>query len=1037
MSDSSSFYRQPILNSPYKEPTRHWEMDENHQPTKKIIESRRKADFITPVPRPRNRRQQQGELIVDRDLDRLSQEKQDYHKAIINDIRREVGTWRKLPMDEWKVTQTTATLLKWWRNHQFRDIKPFFCQLEAVDTAIWLAEVAPQYPKKYKEILEYLDNANNEHNASLPRLALKMATGSGKTTVMAMLIAWQTLNHIRNTRKSAKFTSGFLIVTPGITIKDRLQVLKPNYPGNYYKDRELVPQEMLGDIRKATVVITNYHAFMLRENKIDASANTRKVLQGWRADYGIGHEPPNIESEGEMILRVMPELARLKNIVVINDEAHHCYRENPGEIFDEDKKNLKGSDKDEAVERQETARVWISGLEAVRRQLGISKIYDLSATPFFLAGSGYAEGTIFPWTMSDFSLMDAIECGIVKLPRIPVSDNIPDGDVPVYLNLWERIRTKMPKKNSKYDPQSFPAPLITALQALYSHYEKTFELWLKARLSVPPCFIIVCNNTNTSKQIYDYISGYWHKAQDGKNLYQAGACALFNNYEDNGTPLARPRTLLIDSAQLERDDVLDKEFEEVAKEEIDRFRRQAILRGGKLAAEIHKTKKIPAAALLREVMNTVGKKGQLGEGIRCVVSVGMLSEGWDANNVTHILGVRAFGTQLLCEQVIGRALRRQCYDMNEQGLFEVEYADALGIPFDFSARPDITPPPTPRETTHIMAISPDRDALEINFPRVAGYRTVLPGDILRAEFTEDSKLLLTLEMVGPTETENAGIIGQAADLNIENMAEIRDKTVLMYLTKYLLEGHFRDGDGQPKLYLYGQLKKIASDWMRDYFECAASTYPAQLLYKTFADLACERIVHAINKYNINHTRDKNRVIQVFLDPYNPCGTTMDVNFKTTKRDLYVTDESKCHINYVVSDSGWEEAFARILEKPDKPVVSYVKNHNLGFTVPYRFAGENHTYIPDFIVRISDGNDEPLNLIVEIKGIHGEDAKQKRLTMETMWVPGVNSLGEYGRWDFIELRDKNCLESDFDKAVARIRQGLPAADKENMGDLFNG
>lgn len=1023
--DTSNFYAQPILNSPYEEPCRHWELDEDRQPTKNIRHERRKADFITPVPKPKKARKAavQADLMVDKTketAEAISDKDQEYHKAIINDIRRHVGQWRKLPKSDWKVTPITARLLEHWRNHKFNYIRPFFCQIEAVETAIWLTEVAPNYKKFRDEYLAYLEKASTKHNPGLLRLALKMATGSGKTTVMAMLIAWQTLNAIRSS--SSKFSKGFLIVAPGLTIRDRLQVLKPNDPNAYYKDRELVPSDMLRDLQQARIVITNYHAFMLRE-KYDVSSGTRSVLEGWR-----GNSLNTRESEGEMLQRVMPELVGMKKIIVINDEAHHCYREKIIDSPDDEFYGLKGVDKtdakNEAKDRQEAARVWISGLEAVQRHIGISRVFDLSATPFFLAGSGYVEGTIFPWTMSDFSLMDAIECGIVKLPRIPISDNISSLEVPMYRNLWENIRDNMPKKGkvSTFQPQDLPSPLITAIDGLYGQYKKTFERWKDANISVPPCFIIVCNNTSTSKLIFDYISGYEQTLANGETVMRPGLCELFRNFADDGSPLSRPHTLLIDSAQLERGDILDSGFREAAKEEIERFRREVLIRGGKLAAEVRSGKDLSEAAILREVMNTVGKKGQLGESIRCVVSVGMLSEGWDANTVTHILGVRAFGTQLLCEQVIGRALRRQSYQLNENGLLDVEYADALGIPFDFADKPKIIPPPPPVEVTHVHAVRPERDALEITFPRIIGYRAELLSDKLQAEFTDDSKFTLTPEITGATDTRNSGIIGNYVDITLD-MSDVRDKTVLMYLTKYLLEKYFRDEDGIPKLYLYGQLKQITWEWMRDYFKCVGGTQTAQLMIPVFADIACDRIHHAILKYSLHNKSDASKkLIRALPDPFNPLGSSIFVNFRTTKRDLWTTDERKCEINYVVCDGNWEAEFCRVLEKDSNHVMAYVKNHNLGFEIPYRLGAESRIYRPDFIVRIDDNHEVPLNLIVEIKGYRGEDAKAKKLTMENFWVPGVNNLEEYGRWDFLELTDKNTIASDFEAAVKQIRSG---------------
>jgi type III restriction enzyme len=738
---TNPFFDHPILNSPYAYPARHWELDEQGQPTQRILDSRRRAEFITPIPSPRKRtRSDAQQQLVFNEGKGLSTPAQQYEQtaAMINAVRQQVDQWRRLPQPhQWQVTPETARLLQHWRQHQFSNIRPFFCQVEAVETAIWLTEVAP-HTGRGRSILEHLANASNDANPGLLRLALKLATGAGKTTVMAMLLAWQTVNAVRRPN-SKTFTRGFLIVAPGLTIRDRLRVLQPNDPDSYYAGRELIPSDMLGDLERAKIVITNYHAFKLRE-RLELSRGGRALLQG------RGEALHTLETEGQMLQRVMPELMGMKNVLVINDEAHHCYREKPDVDNDSD---LKGDDRQEAEKNNEAARVWISGLEVVARKLGVSRVIDLSATPFFLRGSGYAEGTLFPWTMSDFSLMDVIECGIVKLPRVPVADNIPGGEMPKFRNLWEHIRTRMPRKgrgkSKTLDPLSLPVELQTALEALYGHYKKTYDLWEAAGISVPPCFIVVCNNTSTSKLVYDYIAGFHRDNEDGSTTLENGRLDLFRNFDEHGTPLGRPRTLLIDSEQLESGDALDSNFRAMAADEIERFRREIVERTG----DRQQAENITDQDLLREVMNTVGKPGRLGDSIRCVVSVAMLTEGWDANTVTHVLGVRAFGTQLLCEQVIGRALRRQSYDLNEEGLFNVEYADVLGVPFDFTARPVVAQPQPPRETIQVRAMRPDRNHLEIRFPRVQGYRVELPEERLTAAFNSDSVLELTRTSLAP------------------------------------------------------------------------------------------------------------------------------------------------------------------------------------------------------------------------------------------------------------------------------------------------
>ena len=996
------FFEQPILNSPYEPPSQYWELDDAGQPTQQIRQGRRPVAFVTPIPKPRKRRgrtEDQSAIVFD-ESQGISTDKQAYeHSDIINGVRRQVDLWRNREPSKWKVTHTTARLLKHWRHHQYSDIRPFFCQVEAVETAIWLTEVAPQEGRVGREFLDHLVAANRDANPELSRLALKLATGAGKTTVMAMLIAWQTINAVRSPR-SPRFTNGFLVVTPGITIKDRLRVLQPNDPDSYYQNRQLVPADMLRDLEKARIVITNYHAFKLRD-RLALSKGTRALLRG------RGEELQTLETEGQMLRRVCPQLMSMKKIMVLNDEGHHCYREKP----DNEEGKLTGDDRREAERNTEAARVWISGLEIVKRKLGISRVMDLSATPFFLRGSGYAEGTLFPWTLYDFSLMDAIECGIVKLPRVPIADNIPGEEMPKFRTLWEHIGPDMPKKGRGkgkfYDPEQLPILLKTALEALYGHYTKTFDLMKEASSEISPCFIVVCNNTATSKLVYDYISGFHRENEEGIKTFVSGRLPLFRNFEDDGTRIPRPRTLLIDSEQLESDDALDANFRKIAADEIDRFRRERITRtGDRQAAE-----KMSDKDLLREVMNTVGKPGRLGDSIRCVVSVSMLTEGWDANNVSHVLGVRAFGTQLLCEQVVGRALRRQSYDLNEEDLFNIEYADVLGIPFDFTAKPVVASPYV-RQTIHVKAVRPERDALEIRFPRVAGYRVELPDDRLTADFNEDSVLELTPHLVGPTITRNQGIIGEGIDLNLIHTRDLREQTLLYNLTWQLLNTHWRDANKDPQLYLFGNLKQITRQWLNKCLVCKDNTYPAQLMYRELADIACERITAAITR-----SEKGSRPIKAILDPYNSVGSTAQVNFNTSALIRYQTDPRCCHINYVIANSEWETEFCRVLESHPR-VKAYVKNHNLGFEVPYRHLAESRIYRPDFIVLVDDGkgDDNLLHLVVEIKGYRQEDAKDKKSTMEIYWVPGVNNHRSFGRWDFVELTEIYSFESDFEEKV---------------------
>jgi type III restriction enzyme len=991
---ANPFFDAPILNSPYEYPSRHWELDDAGQPTQRIVESRRGAKFVTPIPRPRKAASGQRAL----GLDELSSDEQQYDpRGLINDLRIRVDQWREIKNPaHWKVTPETQRLLHHWRHYDFTGVRPFFCQIEAVETAIWLTEVAPQDPNG-KRFLEHLKRVNEEANPGLDRLALKLATGAGKTTVMAMIIAWQTINAARRPT-SKRFTKGFLIVTPGLTIKERLRVLKPNDPDSYYEHRELVPRDLLPEILRAKIVITNYHSFKLRET-LELSKGTRSLLTG-----RTGDEIVTLENEGQMLQRVMPELMGIKNVLVLNDEAHHCYREKSRAS---DEEALKGDDRKEAEENNEAARVWISGLEMVNRTIGLNRVIDLSATPFFLRGSGYNEGSLFHWTMSDFSLMDAIESGIVKLPRVPVSENyISKSDMPIFRNLWDNIRSAMPKKGrgEDLDPMSIPTKLQTALEALYGHYKKVYETWEASGVNVPPCFIIVCQNTAVSRLVYEYVSGF-----ERKGVVTNGRLDLFRNYDADLKPLARPNTLLIDSAQLESGEGLDDNFRAMAADEIDRFKREKRERGE------HDVDNLTDQELLREVMNTVGKFGTLGGAIRCVVSVSMLTEGWDANTVTHVLGIRAFGTQLLCEQVIGRALRRQSYELNEDKKFNVEYADVLGIPFDFTSEPVVVKPQPPVQVTVVRAVRPDRDALEIRFPNIEGYSVELPEDRLVATFGAESTFELTPDDVGPTVVRQSGIIGESVDLTVARLGEVRQATIAYELTKHLLNSRFRDEDGLPKLFLFGQLKRIVTRWLNECLICKGDTFPAQILYLQLAETACGRIYAGITAGSAG-----DRPVKADPSSYNPIGSSAYVRFNTSRTSLWTTDSRKCQVNFVVYDSDWEAELCRVLESHPR-VRAYVKNHSLGFDVPYRMGGEKRRYLPDFIVRVDDGrgDDDLLNLVVEVKGYRKEDAKEKKLTMDTFWVPGVNNLGTYGRWGFAELRDVFEMSSDMKARISQL------------------
>lgn len=966
----------PVLNSPFTEPTRHFRFTDEGI-TDEVAEGRRVSSYFIPIARPRKKGQKQLEFETEWTQDRIEENK------LVNRIRGRVNLWRQGGYVG--VTPTTSRLLAYWTNPE-REKKLFFCQMEALETAIYITEVAKKYGDAWIE--NAVREANDTSNPGLPRLAFKMATGAGKTVVMAMLIAWQALNKLANAQ-DAKFSDTFLIVTPGITIRDRLRVLLPNDPQNYYRQRDIVSADLLEKLQQAKFIITNFHAFQLRET-IAAGKLTKAIL----ADGGTS---AFTETPDRMVRRVCRELGNKKNIIVINDEAHHCYRRKP----DGEDVALKGDDRKEAQKREEEARVWISGLEAIKTKLGVKAIYDLSATPFFLRGSGYPEGTLFPWVASDFSLIDAIEAGIVKVPRVPIADDSMTGDQPTYRDLWLRIREHLPKKGRKTEAVSgepkLPAELQGALLSLYGNYEKYYHLWEKnpeARAKgTPPVFIVVCNNTNVSKLVFDFVAG-WEKQIGEKTIVQAGQLDIFRNDDGNGGWIHRPNTILVDSEQLESGEAMSGDFKKIAAREIEEFKADYRLR-----FPGRDTDNLTDEDLLREVMNTVGKPGKLGEQVKCVVSVSMLTEGWDANTVTHVLGIRAFGTQLLCEQVVGRALRRKSYVANESGMFDPEYAEVYGVPFSFIPCSGSTKEPEPGPLpTRVRALE-NRISCEIRFPRLLGYRYDVADEKLTAKFTDDSKLSLSTADI-PTKTENAPIVGETSIHTLDDLKKRRPNEVAFLLAKLTLEKFFRDDEGNDKPWLFPQLLAIAKRWLNECVTLKDNTFPQLLLLIEFAHDAAERIYKAVVQAS-----EGTPALKPILRPYDTLGSTRYVDFDTT-RPVYLTKPEKCHVSHVVADTdSWEQKMAEALESMDE-VVRYVKNHNLAFTIPYALSGEERQYHPDFIAILNDGRgpDDPLNLILEVTGEKKKDKAAKVATARTLWVPAINNHGGYGRWDFLEVAD---------------------------------
>lgn len=1004
----------PIINSPFEVPARHFRFDESGI-TDEIVAGRRPSSYFIPIAQTKKKGKQLA-FETEWTQDRIEESR------FINQVRDRVSLWRQGGYAG-PLTPISRRLIEYWTRED-RYPKLYFCQIEALETAIYLTEIAKSAGDVWIE--NALVQANAQSNPLLYRIAFKMATGSGKTAVMAMLIAWHAINKAV-APTDARFSDSFLVVSPGITIRDRLRVLLPSDTENSYRKLDLVPYELMDELGRAKIVITNFHAFKQRE-KVAAGKLTKAILM-----KGKTGESPFLESPAQMVRRVCRELGTKKNIVVLNDEAHHCYRHKPeAEVDDE---GLKGDDRKEAEKREEEARIWISGIEAVKAKIGLRAVYDLSATPFFLKGSGYREGTLFPWVVSDFSLIDAIEAGVVKVPRVPVADDSMTGEAPTYRDLWIRIKDELPKKGRKTEAVEgepiIPVELEGALQSLYANYEKYFRLWesdpkLQEQRRTPPVFIVVCNNTNVSNLVYRYISGWDKPIAEDVTVPVPGRLDLFSNVRD-GRWLARPMTILVDSQQLESGEGMSDEFKQAAAREIEEFKHEYGTRFAGRDADA-----LTDDDLLREVMNTVGQKGRLGEHVRCVVSVSMLTEGWDANTVTHVLGVRAFGTQLLCEQVVGRGLRRMGRGMETRTLtvggesveietYTPEYAEVYGVPFSFIPTAGGPTNGTPTLVPTRVRAMPDREHLEITFPRITGYKYELPVERLMATFTDDHRLRITTEDL-PTKTENAPIVGESEEHTIYGLMDRRMQSVAYDLARTVLERYFRDesspeatspvnpqssgsmnpgrypqSEGPDRPWLFPQLLNITREWMDMSVECGDNCFPQMLLFASIRHNAADKIYRAI----VRSTEGERR-LKPIPAPYDADGSTRYVDFDTTK-PTYAADGAKSQISHVVLDSGWEAKVAQSLEEMPH-VIAYAKNQNLGFRIPYVFDGVERSYYPDFLARMRKPDGGEYTLIIEVTGEKKKDKEMKVDTARELWVPAVNNDARWGEWRFVEVSD---------------------------------
>ncbi|MCA0387655.1 MAG: DEAD/DEAH box helicase family protein [Bacteroidetes bacterium] len=1008
----------PILNSPYEEPKWHYYTNLNGTLNyEEIMPGRR--PFSPEVPSVPFADTNQNNLFGAELAD-------DYSTHIINRLREEIKKWRQNGYHG--TTRISKELLDFWFNNPDRisTHRLFFAQQEAIETAIYLNEVAPKENfgnfvlselEKFRSV-EMPDPENR-----FERIAFKMATGTGKTVVMACLILYHYLNR-HEYRNDTRFADKFLIITPGITIKDRLGVLFVDTINrgikrkDYYSERNLVPRqhEALINGLNSRLTITNYHALEQRT----LQGNKKTPFDGKKDIYGNAMDSGNLEDFGLTLRRLLGESKSKNRLLVINDEAHHCY-------FPKSKKKTEDN---EEVNENVRAAVWFTGIKEISKRFTLQGVYDLSATPYYLRGSGYRDYSLFGWVVTDFGLIDAIEAGLVKIPFLPVSDNSQELEESKLRNIYEHVRDELPKMGQKKrkseankdgvklveEPPKLPLLVQTALFQFHDHYNKYAEGLRKAYeakqdlLTAPPVFIVVCNNTSVSKEVYKYLAGYEFTDEKGNLQIAHGKFEEFNNFEITGLAKKRPPTLLIDSDALEDSGQISDDFKRVFKSEIDEFKKDYAQQHGGGSME-----DITDAEILREVVNTVGKPGKLGAHVKCIVSVSMLTEGWDANTVTHIMGLRAFGSQLLCEQVAGRALRRsnyilQGYDKDGNPVddkrkivvekFPPEYAHIIGIPFKMMKGGTTSPPVDPGEITIITAIPEREEAYEIEFPNIIGYRIDRGTDEIRFDFSDVSDFEVDGTKYPTDVTLQTAFSPETSGLTLEEFLEKRDQEIIYDITRSLIKFHFSEENGTPYFELFPACKEVVSNWYENKIRLIGITEKKyrKLVYLFEPKVVVDHIFRGINTH-----RNNSEFIKPVLNFYNKIGSTKYVHGRTSK-EVYRTVKS--HVNFVIADSDWEKIAAKALDEMPQ-VISYVKNNFLSFQIPYVKEGKERIYFPDFIAVCNTVSGETINLIIEITGM-SKDKDGKKWFVENRWLPAANSIKDkfgFNTWHFIEIADE--------------------------------
>ncbi|MGD9974917.1 MAG: BPTD_3080 family restriction endonuclease [Desulfatirhabdiaceae bacterium] len=909
-----------IINSPYSEPQHHW-FYERETRNFFIKDGRRPAGYVMAT--PDSKAFDDPGIFVEIDL--------------VNKIRPRVKTWQEAGYPG--VSGITRRLLQHWRDPEERkDRRFFFCQLEAIETLIWLTE-APA-ADKVGIIIE-------GDSGPFERWCSKMATGSGKTLIMAMIVAWNFLNKVTNSTDS-RFSKNALIVAPGLTVKSRLQVLQPTHPENYYEAFNIVPASMMDKLRQGKVLIHNWHSLAWdSQEKIDA-----KIQKGQIRSVD---KRKRMEISGEAFIRdVLGDMGNARNLIVINDEAHHAWRINP----DAQGKYTRMRDMKDSAEE---ATVWVGGLDRIHQTRGILRCFDLSATPFAPSGKKAAEEALFSWIVSDFGLNDAIESGLVKTPRVVVrDDSIRTRELKSRLyHIYKDIEVKDDINRSADETEPLPDLLINAYYLLGKDWLETKKNWESAGHTIPPVMITVANRTETSSRI--------KYAFDHHQILIPELC--------NSDRTLQIDSNVLNSAEAETE-ALEIETEDDSSETLPSL-----------------TKK-QQAELLRKTVDTVGKPGTPGEQVQNVISVGMLSEGWDAKTVTHIMGLRAFSSQLLCEQVIGRGLRRVSYDVEEDGLFEPEYVNIFGVPFTFLPHEggDGPPPPPPPPKTKIEPAA-EKSRHEISWP-----------NIVRIDHVYQPKLMLDWEKVQTleidpyesiTEAELAGIIAGKPNpkvqtaIGLEQIAEdTRIQTIVFRIASSIYNSEKKpDWKGNKALFLAQVVRLVEQFIESDKIRFKNTLFQQDdVKRKVLMILNMNRIIQHI--WTEIRSENTKKLTPVF-DRENPIRSTADVRTWHTSKPCEWTEKS--HISHCVYDSGWEASEAYFLDKYDR-VQSFVKNDHLGFFILYNYRGVIRKYYPDFIVRLTDGE----YLILETKG---QDTQQDRIKREFLneWVGAVNEHGGFGKW----------------------------------------